>query len=159
MLCVITGYEMIGCVAFEMASACDVSMVSPIEAAAIKKYPVGYDLPNIYRHHQRRHHACHLPGAVSVGVSVICDVPSWSCDAPIGWCAPVLSVLMPCWAASASCWPCVVFAEMASGVPHVVLAISCVPAILTIGVCVCICTGAMDTALMTCDSCKDGHGR
>lgn len=36
MLCVITGYEIIGCVAFEIAIACDVLIASPIDGAGVK---------------------------------------------------------------------------------------------------------------------------
>lgn len=81
MLCVITGYEIIGCVAFEMASPCVVSIVRPIEAAACDQNPNQV----YYRFHSDSKILLHnSPGAVSVGVSVICEAPSCNCDAPIG---------------------------------------------------------------------------
>lgn len=64
----------------------------------------------------------------------------------------MLSVFRLCWASAAICWPCVVFADMESGVPQLVLAMICGPAMLTIvGVLACSGTEAMDTAFIICE--------
>lgn len=74
MLCVITGYDIIGCVAFDMANACEVFIVNPIDGAKIfRNY---FQIPcKLGENNQQP--------VANVGVNVICDVPS-ICDAFIG---------------------------------------------------------------------------